>query len=318
MTALVDDGLDMQVDLLRYFGTENGAIYAQSEVDQAIGPLFPDYATDEERNVDGGALFRMILREANVFAVSADIVGVLDACHHSVPPYKLHESDLPTTAGFAWLEKPVVVVDDTPERKPVVVRAFSWAVVRDRIDRPGVILLGWTQPEDERDHAYAQFAANVPLTKEVGCYPPHGLWAMISGLWPMGHDFHTSDMFRLFSTFLRFIGEPWTTDAYGQPSRPARRRAEREAVDSLVRVIRLRRRAPDGGGQHTGVQAGVRRNWSHRWMVGLPNGRWRNQWYPSKGLHRPKLILPYPKGPADKELVVKTPDARDVVYRVDR
>ncbi len=43
-------------------------------------------------------------------------------------------------------------------------------------------------------------------------------------------------------------------------------------------------------------------DWSHRWMV---RPHWRNQWYPSLGVHKMKYIHPYIKGPEDKELIVK-------------
>ncbi len=309
--SLTDDALDVQVELLRYFASDIGARYFQSEFDEAIGPLFPDDATDEERNIDAGRLLRAWLRDANCYAISADIVEVLDVCHHNVPPYELAMHDLPTAAGFVWMERPVLVHDDTPERKPIVIRAFSWVTLWDRAGRPGVLLVGFTEPADERDHGHADLTDSVSgdLARLVGLYPPRGLWSMISGVWMMGQDAHHQETFRLFSTFLRFIGEPWVNEAPGATSRHARRRAAREGAQSVVNVVRLRRKASTAGGAHEGTG----REWAHRWMVGLPHGRWRNQWYPSKGVHRPKLIVPYEKGPADKPLLVK-----ETVFRVDR
>jgi len=40
-------------------------------------------------------------------------------------------------------------------------------------------------------------------------------------------------------------------------------------------------------------------DWSCRWMV---RGHWRNQWYPSLGIHQAKFIGSYIKGPEDKAL----------------
>lgn len=43
-------------------------------------------------------------------------------------------------------------------------------------------------------------------------------------------------------------------------------------------------------------------DWSHRWLV---RGHWRNQWYPSEGVHRQKFIGGYVKGPENLPLVIK-------------
>lgn len=51
----------------------------------------------------------------------------------------------------------------------------------------------------------------------------------------------------------------------------------------------------------------ARRDWSHRWLV---SGHWRNQWYPSEGVHRPIWIDAFVKGPSDAPLLV-----RPTVYR---
>ena len=40
-------------------------------------------------------------------------------------------------------------------------------------------------------------------------------------------------------------------------------------------------------------------DWQWRWSVA---GHWRDQWYPADGVHRPKFIESYVKGPDDKPL----------------
>ncbi len=310
--SLIDDALDVQVELLRFMHTDGGERYAQAEADEALGD------TGHGR-VAAGPMLRHILRDGTTYTVSDDIVDFLDMARRNIPPYPLHASDLPSKTGFVWFEHPIVMHDDSPEHKPIVVAGLSWITATDKVDRHGLLLVTWTLPLDERDHAHNEFLADLAGSRHdvavaAGLLPPRGLWSMTSGLWAFDHDHKPTETFRLLSTFLRFIGEPWVTDAYGQPSRPARRRATRERVDSLVRVIRLRRRPTGDAAPQNGSEPPLpKREWAHRWMVGLPDGRWRNQWYPSLGLHRPKWIAPYPKGPDGKPWLDK-----EIVFKVDR
>lgn len=57
-------------------------------------------------------------------------------------------------------------------------------------------------------------------------------------------------------------------------------------------------------------QIGEEREYSHRWVV---RPHWRNQWYPSEGIHRPVFIEEYIKGPDDKPLLI-----RPLVFSVER
>ncbi len=81
--------------------------------------------------------------------------------------------------------------------------------------------------------------------------------------------------------------------------RHSRKADERAKIEPKpVTVIALRR--VHGEGASSGDGEG--RDYSHRWIVG---GHWRNQWYPSREVHRPVWIAPYVKGPDDKPLVLK-------------
>jgi hypothetical protein len=83
--------------------------------------------------------------------------------------------------------------------------------------------------------------------------------------------------------------------------RAARRRIERldPVLDPTVRYIDLRHARtepsdrPDDDGKGT-------REYRHRWIV---RGHWRNQYYPSRGDHRPIWIDPHLAGPEDKPLL---------------
>lgn len=79
--------------------------------------------------------------------------------------------------------------------------------------------------------------------------------------------------------------------------RATRRRAERqgEKPPPLIRIITLRRLEADR--QRDGQGGNV--DWRWQWTV---RGHWRNQYYPSEGVHRDKFIEAYVKGPEDKPM----------------
>lgn len=103
---------------------------------------------------------------------------------------------------------------------------------------------------------------------------------------------------RLLSTFWALCSQRITIESRWEPDRATRRQAARKGHKiPSVRVITLREPTT-----RTGVPTGKDVEWSHRWIVGA---HWRNQFYPSDGSHRPKLIEAYQKGPEDKPLVVR-------------
>lgn len=84
--------------------------------------------------------------------------------------------------------------------------------------------------------------------------------------------------------------------------RAARRRIERldPVLDPTVRYIDLRRaRTVPSDRPDDEVGTGAR-EYRHRWIV---RGHWRNQYYPSRGDHRPIWIDPHFAGPDDKPLL---------------
>ena len=127
--------------------------------------------------------------------------------------------------------------------------------------------------------------------------------SMISNFTPLGDEpdtVMTNSMVedrRLLATFWALCSQKIAIETRERPSRQVQRKAQREGrrLDE-VRVINLREPT------RTAASAGSDVEWSHRWIVGR---HWRNQWYPSKGQHAPKLIEAYVKGPEDKPLKVR-------------
>jgi hypothetical protein len=73
---------------------------------------------------------------------------------------------------------------------------------------------------------------------------------------------------------------------------------EHQVAPPYINVVTLRRLHHHAirSGQNTTVEA---IDWQWSWVV---RGHWRNQWYPSQGVHKPKFIESYCKGPDDKPL----------------
>lgn len=330
--SLTDDALDVQAELLGYYLTDMGAAYAASEFELAaesmkLEPIDPFRSSAQVAREDGPRIFRELLTGAATFAVSEDICSVLQAAAPKIEMFPLHVTDVPSLSGFVWLEYGIVIHDDTADRKPIVVRAFAWRSMLDPRDEVGLVLILFTDPTDDRDHAsdtgelmpeFLRAEAEARrLQPDVKLWPPRSLWSMIGGLWAYGDTpVNPSESFKLLSAFLRFIGEPWIAEAQGHGTRPSRRRAERAGITppegSLpgVRVIRLRKQQTAPGSRENASG----RHLTVRTLVGSAEGGfWRNTWYPKAGVHRPQWIWPYERGPADAPLVV-----HEAVFRVDR
>ena len=333
MSRLPLRALDIQLDLLRYYETDvRGRSYADTVIQVAV----PD--PDDWIPGMGRQLHRKILT-GDTFAVTDEIIAVLEQAAPSLPPFVFHRDDLPTDNGFVWLEHPIVILDRS--RKPVVLHAFGWHVARvtpadmqrsgyilvnpdgteaseadiEARSRPALMLVAWTLPSDPRDYASIEWSDAAELLMEHGS--PHGLMSMIIGFWPFNEDWHSTNgadpfMGRFFMALLRFMEERWVDNSTVTLPRYERKRLERsrarldfEVPEPGIRIIQLRRaaeRAPSEPG------SGV--DWSHRWLV---RTHWRNQWYPSLGVHKPKLILEYIKGPDGLPLVV-----HDKIFSVER
>lgn len=106
---------------------------------------------------------------------------------------------------------------------------------------------------------------------------------------------------RWLSALWLLASQPLTTDQTQPAERAARKRSERRAVASDVRVIDVRspkRAATAHDSEHERTI-----EWRQRWMV---EGHWRQQAYgPGWSLHRPQWIAPFVKGPDDKPLKLR-------------
>lgn len=306
--------LDVQLDLLRYYtNDELGRRYADNVIEVALA----DHAKWTPGM--GQRLHRMMLI-GDTYAVTAEIGNILEQTATSIPKFVFHADDLPSPSGFVWLEQAIIIPDIN--NRPLAVQALGWHVTPvhtgnvedmdvgdDGPVQPCVLTLAWTAPSDPRDYAHDAF-----LNEEPHLVMPHGLVSMLTGVWPIGETWPTNEadmgLGQFLLAFLRFLATPWIAADRHTLDRHQARRAVR-AVGSVehvpeVRIVQLRRRAAERS-EATGT-GNV--EWSHRWIVGP---FWRDQWYPSLGVHKPILIAPYIKGPEHLPLVV-----HDKVFSVER
>jgi hypothetical protein len=103
-----------------------------------------------------------------------------------------------------------------------------------------------------------------------------------------GHPLGTSAYLLLRSALL-MMQQPFAAITDATYDRAARRRLEKLGQEPpRVRVITLRR--PKSSNDHGDSD----REYHHQWIV---RGHWRQQYYPSRGVHRPVWIAPHVKGP---------------------
>lgn len=314
---LVTLALDTQLDLLRWYQTEPGRQYANISCVADPGEL-------ETLPTFGEELHKASLMLGDTYAVTGEILDVLESALQSMPPYPLHDSDLPSSGGFVYLERPTILKDGFG--KSLAVKALTW---HRAVKRPenigaqlsyslgkwgqeqedgdhGVVLLQFTDPRDDRDHMHEEWRDSVTSLIEDRGIRWAPLWSLWGGVWQYGRE-PEWDSHRFLGAFLRFIEERWVDPRAIDLSRPLFKRAQRHGVpEPRVKIVRLRRR-DERTPRNPDVQPV---EWAHRWIV---EGHWRNQWYPSIQQHRPKYIPSYIKGPSDKPLVI-----HDKIYLVDR
>jgi len=97
----------------------------------------------------------------------------------------------------------------------------------------------------------------------------------------------------MLATWL-LMGQPLARTIEVEADRAAKKRLRRAGYDAkAVRVIELRRPEHSGNGDGS-------REYHHSWIV---RGHWRQQWYPSREVHRPVWIAPHVKGPEGAPLI---------------
>lgn len=226
---------------------------------------------------------------------------------------RLHANDLPQTTitrdlfpspvGFFWFGKEGIAYDDNDEDSKTPsprIHAFSWCPTQyagDNKWHAGAFL-----PFREATGIYGVVYLRLP---EMG----DGIYPVYFGVYDFGSDFSFDPRMRVFAASLLFVNQKVVScKTQSIPRHEQRRRIKSPLKDqSLFRTVILRELWYQQQEKRGVSQAP---EWTHRWTV---RGHWRAQFYPRTGVHQPKFIYPYVKGPNNLPLVETKP-----IFKVSR
>lgn len=300
----VDLASDTRLELIGSLDTRESII--------AMAALLTDLETFSspqhrmEVTADLIAIVREEIRQAEVLYVGDEMCELLEWIADDFEPEVLYESDLLVSDGVVVFSKPQTFVSDTGRTAEYDVLTWSVHEEDEPLKTGGRVTVsrGSGVPDGYRRGV----ALNAFVMHEGRRLPCFTGGAVVDEALPEDWRETRSQAFvevrRTFQVLMRLCAQRLVVDGRVDPSRPARRRAKRESVPESsrgVRVVTLRKESRPVAADHEPQEV----NWSHRWVV---KPHWRNQWYPSLGVHRQILVGPYVKGP--DTLPLKLPKER--------
>jgi len=277
MPADYGQALEEQIALLRWVERHRGHIESDSLSEGARLALSRTSAQH--------------LEQCEPYYWSPEMCDLLINVGMTIPDWSFDESYLPTPNGFVWFARKIPI-----ESSKSSLQALSWM---RRTDGEGLDVVYYaSRPVRERGvpifaiilHRHESIRGDLKRLIFGGRGDSEQIEMSNSRILPL---------LLIFASALTFMqqqilvaGKRDITD------RPTRRRLQREGWTEppVVRVVELRRRIyvdPKTREEREGPE------WSCQWLV---RGHWRQQWYPSTGIHAPRWIMPYAKGPLDKPL----------------
>lgn len=252
---------------------------------------------------------------AELFYVNGDMLELAIVAERSLPEFSLMPEDLPSEFGFIVFAEPLEVVTSPGEHESAVVAA-SWGRWYDCPSQwPfGGIWITWYIDTyrwvdtmvsigkcdlGEADSLRQRYG---PLMIELESPQPFSPVAL--PVWDSRHQKSVQYKDVDDSFAIHWVGALKTiwllmkqTIGHVETARfdraTLRRMSRQNIKPHEVRVITLRRQASGGDGQSD-------REYHHQWLV---RGHWRQQWYPSRDVHRPIWIAPHIKGPEGAPLL---------------
>lgn len=256
------------------------------------------------------------LKQGELFFVTSEMADLAIAAGATLPDFNLMPEDLPSPSGMIFFEKEIAAVDysewyEAEGRSPIVAASWSpWDGGNDRWVHGGIWITWYSDREailqsgiSRKIYTQRQIAEMRPglgrllIDNESQCpFSPVPL--------PISDDGSNEKSLRDATGIIRWLAvlksawllmaQPIASVREAVYDRAARRRIEKRGKEPpRVRVITLRRPASSGSGESD-------REYHHQWIV---RGHWRQQWYPSRGTHRPVWIAPHIKGPEGAPLL---------------
>lgn len=286
---------ELRAELVSYMNGP-GVVAFQALMDLGMFPVRPESARSlcdkEAQRLSGDLYF-----------VSDDMASLAKSAANSLPKFTFAPEDLPSPSGFLVFEKPVAVVrqalaDDVFLGAPAVevvasIIAASWSHWSPSPRAKGGAWISWYTDrramEDPMGAWPTRFIYDheflVPFSDDEIPMMDGSTGAILDG--PPG-------LLSLIQTVWLLMQQPIARNEDVMTYPAARKRLRRMGVEPKpVRVITLRRPSGSGSGASD-------REYHHQWIV---RGHWRQQWYPSREVHRPVWIAPHVKGPEGAPLL---------------
>jgi len=299
-SARWEDALDAQLEAYLFATSDRGQRYLRGWQASAADKMkfWSPFISKATESIAAG------LFNAEPIHVDPDMMTLWEAACDGFEEEPLQESDLLTTSGFVWLPRPHTITD--AHGKNITHRAFLWHPVESEDARdPGagrrygvaLYLFHRLGDPDDWDIDYLKTGSWGSASLRTGDLILDHVYPWMFGTPPPPKPPLGKPATHDLQVLLRLLQQTIVTHAPGRPTRPVRRRCKRyEFPERNVVVVRLRRPTTPTGDESEPRPV----EWSHRWLVG---GHWRNQWFPSLGVHRQVFISPYVKGPSDKPLI---------------
>jgi len=229
------------------------------------------------------------------------ITPLIERAADVIPDWTLGEHMLEGDAAFYWFAAPLSMPQWSGTMADLCAVSWHRKIYEISTETRAVDFTGWAAIQD----APVSAAPVMSITwypgeswREVLATRQDRLFQDLSDS-PPEEAYRESDarderFLRLLSASIAFLDQRILAPRIATLSRSDRRRVERLAPESLIRVVELRKR------EHaTHPSTNEHRDYSCQWIV---RGHWRQQWYPKLNRHQPKWITPYVKGPEDKPL----------------
>jgi hypothetical protein len=300
-----EDVLDVQLDIHNFMISEGGSrfgagwFYANYK-DPRLEAFNRDMPTERvaiEEGVRWARWTGVEVFNAEPIYVDPDMMTVIEAAIAGFHGEPLVETDLITRQGLLVLPRSLWL---RPTREDAV--ALNWSVAFWKVVGQRVMLALFhdqTDPDELDGVQDVKAAAAVMRARQETRYlPTHVVNWDFGEMHPgwserLGHE----DAQVQVQAIWRLLNQTLAVHSRERPPRQFLRRARKMKLpNEHVTIVRLRRPSTD---HEPGDPVIV--NWTHRWVVG---GHWRNQPYPSLGLHRQIWISPYVKGPEELPLIV--------------
>lgn len=326
----VNSTLYMQREMTRYWQTDMGAGYAMGAAEvitythgASFTPAIWNVADNEGDRTALAAALTHRTQISSAYWTKKEMVELTAAAASNRPGSAVYNTDLPHMHGFCVFEEPLLIdmsgqtmtLEDTvrlthPDNQAefdalmadfergssVNVAGFQWNQ-GSLNGQAGVDVILLSDPKDGRDGLVKYLRKDKHVFEHT---PPYLI--LDSFFIPFGEELVEDDIWHsLVATWWHLISQPISATNVQQANPGMTRKAAKLELKPDITVVTLRPRKPTKSDpkNHRIV------NWSHRWLVGAENGGiWREQWYPSLGIHKTIFVPMYEKGPLDKPLVI--------------